>query len=351
MNPYLYCRAGPVTLSDPSGLAPNAPVMYDPEPQEWHAPMLLPEPASSSFGVRYGSSTTDSGQTDQRVTQADLNREGGIPTVSAGDLEGGTASVPPHDIDQYYSDDEYYALGLLAGFMDSGFGGVLGAMQAADASKVDAGVGPDELPPGGLDWSGGFEGGLLADPSAQFIYGIAADLAFGAAVGAAATEGVGLVRQGIRTIRSISRVATAPFGVKTTGIGPRYSLFPSGAPPLGTLTAAEVEEIQAVANATGAEIDVIGSRAAGRGYNIDATHLPTKNTAPNAPLAELRSDIDFRYSTPGGPGSPQTKDLVNRLNRVSNGAGAASYPDKAPLSSYGSVIEFRPNALPIWVQE
>jgi hypothetical protein len=85
------------------------------------------------------------------------------------------------------------------------------------------------------------------------------------------------------------------------------------APNAGTLTAAEQAEIQAIANNYNTTVDVVGSRAAGQGRNIE-TNLPV-GKGPGT-----RSDIDFRIDT----SHPQVDALMADLNNVGNGAGNAS---------------------------
>ena len=57
----------------------------------------------------------------------------------------------------------------------------------------------------------------------------------------------------------------------------------------GTLTEAELAELQAIANKYDAELDVIGSRASGNGRNIDKPNLPV-GKGPNT-----RSDINISW--------------------------------------------------------
>lgn len=58
----------------------------------------------------------------------------------------------------------------------------------------------------------------------------------------------------------------------------------------GTLTQAERESLQNVADEFQTDIDVVGSRGAGQGRNIE-TDLPVGKEAPTG----TRSDIDIRY--------------------------------------------------------
>jgi RHS repeat-associated protein len=81
----------------------------------------------------------------------------------------------------------------------------------------------------------------------------------------------------------------------------------------GTLTVAERAEIQAIASRYNTTIDVVGSRAAGAGRNIE-TSLPAGKGV------NMRSDIDFRIDA----SHPQVNDLIKDLKGVGNGAGSAS---------------------------
>jgi hypothetical protein len=81
----------------------------------------------------------------------------------------------------------------------------------------------------------------------------------------------------------------------------------------GTLTAAERTEIEAIANKYNTTIDVVGSRAAGKGRNIETTLPVGKDPS-------LRSDIDFRIDA----SHPQVGDLIKDLKGVGGGAGSAS---------------------------
>lgn len=91
---------------------------------------------------------------------------------------------------------------------------------------------------------------------------------------------------------------------------------PGTALPAGTLTPQEVAEVEAIAKKYGTTIDVVGSRAAGRGRNID-TDLRVGKDRPGDPS---RSDIDFRIDTK----HPDVEQIMAELRRVGRGAGNAS---------------------------
>jgi RHS repeat-associated protein len=105
----------------------------------------------------------------------------------------------------------------------------------------------------------------------------------------------------------------------------------------GTLTPKETAQIQALADKHNTQIDVIGSRAAGRGRNIE-TNLPVgKGLA-------TRSDIDYRYDgqveiDTGGHFTPKLRD-------VGGGAGSPSFAT-GPGGSNPPVIEFKPGVPPV----
>jgi RHS repeat-associated protein len=99
----------------------------------------------------------------------------------------------------------------------------------------------------------------------------------------------------------------------------------------GTLTSAERAEIQAIADRFGAQIDVVGSRAAGQGRNIENLDFPV-GKGPNT-----RSDIDFIVN---GQDIINSRGALNdQLNRVGNGAGRLYSP--SGVSEPPSII-FRP---------
>ncbi len=79
-----------------------------------------------------------------------------------------------------------------------------------------------------------------------------------------------------------------------------------------TLNAAEAAEVQGIANKYNTTVDVVGSRAAGKGRNIGAK-LPV-GKGPGT-----RSDIDFRIDT----NHPKVLELIQELKNVGNGAGSA----------------------------
>jgi RHS repeat-associated protein len=91
---------------------------------------------------------------------------------------------------------------------------------------------------------------------------------------------------------------------------------PLSALPADSLTASEVAQIQAIANRYNTTIDVVGSRAAGRGQNINTNLLLREQVPPGQPY---RSDIDFRIDA----AHPQADALIADLKRVGNGAGSA----------------------------
>jgi RHS repeat-associated protein len=105
----------------------------------------------------------------------------------------------------------------------------------------------------------------------------------------------------------------------------------------GTLTAAERAEIQAIADEFGTDIDVVGSRAAGTGRNIDKTHLPAGKDPPGQP-GTTRSDIDFRID--GQLDSDTNGALSDRLKEVSNNAGQIAGKGLPEISSHPPVIRF-----------
>jgi RHS repeat-associated protein len=98
-----------------------------------------------------------------------------------------------------------------------------------------------------------------------------------------------------------------------------------------TLTAAERAEIQSIAHEFNTTIDVVGSRAKGRGRNINSMFPPGKHIDGGPPT---KSDIDFRIDAD----HDRVDELIDRLNNVGNGAGSAgkqwsfqAYPTEPPF--------------------
>ncbi|HEU5381324.1 MAG TPA: RHS repeat-associated core domain-containing protein [Ktedonobacteraceae bacterium] len=99
----------------------------------------------------------------------------------------------------------------------------------------------------------------------------------------------------------------------------------------GILTSAERAEIQAIANRFMTQIDVVGSRAAGQGRNIEDLSLPV-GKGPGT-----RSDIDFNVN---GQDIINSRGALNdQLNQVGNGAGKVT---SVTGQSYPPVIPFKP---------
>jgi RHS repeat-associated protein len=100
----------------------------------------------------------------------------------------------------------------------------------------------------------------------------------------------------------------------------------------GTLTGAEIAETHAIAKKYNTTIDAVGSRASGKGRNVDT----------NFPVGKgeyTRSDIDFRIDTT----HPSVNDLMKELNTVGEGAGNAGLKhgtDHRP--TYPPFIRFTP---------
>src|SRR5258708_4606983 len=86
--------------------------------------------------------------------------------------------------------------------------------------------------------------------------------------------------------------------------------------PADSITPSEAVQIQAIANKYNTKIDVVGSRAAGKGNNIN-TNLPRGKDVPGGP--PKRSDIDFRIDA----AHPQARAIIKDLKGVGNGVGSA----------------------------
>jgi RHS repeat-associated protein len=92
--------------------------------------------------------------------------------------------------------------------------------------------------------------------------------------------------------------------------------FPPRTFPANSITASEAAEIQAIAKKYNTTIDVVGSRAAGKGREIE-TNLPVGKHIDGGP--PTRSDIDLRIDA----AHPQAEALIKELQGIGNGAGTA----------------------------
>lgn len=101
-----------------------------------------------------------------------------------------------------------------------------------------------------------------------------------------------------------------------------------------TLTAAELAELQAIADRYQTQIDVVGSRAQGRGRNIDHPELP------HGKGEGTRSDIDVRVD--GDADIRSSGRLSNDIANASNGAGKVISSGLPQIQSTPPVIEIHP---------
>ena len=126
--------------------------------------------------------------------------------------------------------------------------------------------------------------------------------------------------------------APADVGMMMTGASmlPGLGLGLAG----GTLTGAERAEIQSIADKFGTNIEVVGSRAAGRGRNINSPDLPV-GKGPGT-----RSDIDFRIS--GEADIASGGALSNSLSCSSKGAGNIVSSSLPQVPGKPPVITFTP---------
>lgn len=105
----------------------------------------------------------------------------------------------------------------------------------------------------------------------------------------------------------------------------------------GTLTKTEAAQLQALADKHGSQIDVVGSRASGKGRHINSKRKVGNKT-------HERSDIDIRYD---GQKEVDTRgEFTNNMHGVGNGAGKPSF-STGPGGSKAPVIEFRPGSPPV----
>jgi hypothetical protein len=108
----------------------------------------------------------------------------------------------------------------------------------------------------------------------------------------------------------------------------------------GTLTDEELKELQDLADKHDAQIDVIGSRAEGRGRNISDTTLPAGKGEGT------RSDIDVRID--GQKDIESGGQLSESIQGVGNGAGSVA--SSTGLPSKPPVIIIRPHSKPVHVK-
>ncbi len=132
--------------------------------------------------------------------------------------------------------------------------------------------------------------------------GTLTDLAIDAGVGAA-TGGV---------VRGRARCCRRRAGKAPVGSAPAGRLASSAQ---GTLTDVERKQLQQIADRFRTEIHVVGSRAAGRGRNIE-TSLPIGKNPPDA----TRSDIDVIID--GQVDIDSSGALTDAIRDVGNGAGS-----------------------------
>ena len=122
------------------------------------------------------------------------NGTGTAPRLCAAPGQAGCSPEigPPTagEYDAHYTQSQLRAFAVTGAFVGGGSAGVLDFLAAEANSRPDAGVDPPELPPGGLDYGAGVEGGLLADPAMRTATGIAIDVMVGAVVGQGISAGI-----------------------------------------------------------------------------------------------------------------------------------------------------------------
>jgi RHS repeat-associated protein len=186
--------------------------------------------------------------------------------------------------------------------------------------------------------SGGKSAGTLSDVVGDAVVGA---VTAGAVKGGSAAIGKAAKAVAPKAARALSKVrTTAADGVDH--VYRKLGLSPFGR---GTLTNGETAEIQALANKYSTQIDVLGSRAAGKGRRI-RSDLPVGKDAPGQ--SPTRSDIDFRYD--GQVEIDHRGAFTDELREVGKGAGAPSF-SSGPGGSRAPVIEFRPGVPPVWRKE
>jgi filamentous hemagglutinin len=130
------------------------------------------------------------------------------------------------------------------------FGTVLDFAYAEANSRPDAGVEPTELPPGGLDWSAGAEGGMLADPAMRAMTGLAVD-----------TMALTVLGEGVLGSRAATAVE-APAGGQQLYVGAAQEAASSAAVAVRGGAEAVVDP---------AKFNYLFGQATGRAHNIART--------------------------------------------------------------------------------
>ena len=183
-NVFAYVRGSPTVLRDPNGREATTTYLGSSRDDKY-----ITRLNKTWGGNQYWSEGGSNGagwyvRTEGKQVLANQFIRTGVTTVehvqpesSSGSLRMGVTTVDHVQSDPYYTEGEKRAMGLTAALIKGGSTGVLNYLSAEANSRPDAGVEPEELPPGGTDWSAGEEGGLLAEPAMRALTGVAIDTA------------------------------------------------------------------------------------------------------------------------------------------------------------------------------
>jgi RHS repeat-associated protein len=144
-NTYSYVNNSPLNANDPSGFRCERVTFYEPG----KAPVTILGPGCDPFSPDVWASMVREGVV-----------AGYVPGWGGADTGGGNAQTPELG---FWDELIRSTLLVFIGFLQPSLV-VQDAYDEAN-SRPDAGAEPTELPPGGLDYSAGAEGGMLADPA------------------------------------------------------------------------------------------------------------------------------------------------------------------------------------------
>jgi hypothetical protein len=180
-----YRRNNPIGTRDSTGLDGEPPTFDRNDPQNYANFNDYRAGAASPYSTEYLQKRWD--ETHPSGGQADTPAQAAPPPPSEQPQTSDADAGAPSAASDAGAEEEYGSIGwvYLAYFLTQGFTGVLDVAHAEANTRPDAGVYETELPPGGLDWSGGAEGGLLSDPAMRTMAGMTMDVLVGEAIGEA----------------------------------------------------------------------------------------------------------------------------------------------------------------------